>query len=90
MNKTHEDSVIGDSAIMDENVQEDSARNNNAGTNFYIEEGEGMMGENAKTVTELGLKHGRKRKSNPDEWQNKKRKYRKSAEGRELKDPCNC
>ena len=63
---------------------------NNQQVNFYIEEGDGMMGENAKSIDELGLKKGRKRRSNPEEWKNSKRKYTKGAEGRELKDPFKC
>ena len=35
-----------------------------------------MMGDNAKTIRELGLNSGRKRTSNPEQRKgNKKRKY---------------
>ena len=35
---------------------------NESNTNFYVDEGEGMMGDNAKSIEELQLKCGRKRK----------------------------
>ena len=40
--------------------------------------GEGIMGDNAKTYTELGLKHGSKRGRNPEEHKRAKTKRLKN------------
>ena len=59
--------------------------------NFYIEEGEGMMGGNAQTIDEMGIKSGRKRRSDPESWKaNQKRKYTKGSQGKTMRDPCKC
>ena len=59
-------------------------------TNFYQDHGDGMMDGKAKTVAELGLKSGRKRKRNPEEWKLSKDKKRKIEDKRILGPACEC
>ena len=58
--------------------------------NFYNDEGDGMMTGNAQTIDELGVKQGRKRRSDPTKWNNAKRKYNRGSGGKTLREPSQC
>ena len=62
--------------------------------NFYEDDGEGIMGDHAKTYRELGLKHGSKRIKNPINHERAKCKRQKIDEKKnsfvELNDACVC
>ena len=86
--RREEEDLEGDNNTSDVNAKgsKEEAVESDAEVNFYIDEGEGMMSENAKQITELRLKKGKKRKLNPEGWEsNRKRKYRKSSEGQVLR-----
>ena len=66
--RREEEDLEADNNESDVNAKgsKEEAVEGDAEVNFYIDEGEGMMIENAKQITELWLKQGKKRKSNPE------------------------
>ena len=84
--KTHPDRDAASTAPVGESNSCPSGE-----TDFYVDEGEGMMDGFAKTIEENDAKHGRKRLSKPNEWKSaKKRKYNKGTEGKKVGPLCEC